>query len=315
MDNLYLSRLVAEMRPDVTGRNLSGLSMSGSDLTIDLRLPDNRVLLASLDPSNPSLLISSRESSVNDSLAPFILFLRKRLAGARLVSLSKDKHDRIVRFEFEKFDHSGDKSRSMLFLFMTGRSSTACLADASGKVEISLADREGRNEGDLLAFEEGELSKDDFLSGIGNSATEEEIIEKAFGSTSPLGPLHRREFLARCQSESPLEAFRSLLTEAIEDEPRAIVYSIRPLEEMGSRAINLKSSLLLSHFRQMRGRFESNRVRFAFGSSAQIRRSASAGPVVSNPIQLDCPLSEIRDKEARDSSRKPRKRFRKVRQP
>src|ERR1700730_18611260 len=116
MDNFYLSGLVQELASQVAGRSVAKVSVASSTLLFDLRLAGERRLLVSLDRASPALYLSA--SSPNQRLREktsetgFLSLLRKHVADARLVRLSKEPSDRVVQIDFEKRD-AGDSTVQM----------------------------------------------------------------------------------------------------------------------------------------------------------------------------------------------------------
>ncbi|MEW6207591.1 MAG: NFACT family protein, partial [Acidobacteriota bacterium] len=242
MDDSFLSALAREIRPVIADRSIGRISASGADLIIDLRLTDGRAVIVSLDPADSSLYLGHYQQS--ESPSPFALFLRKRLAGSRLIDLAKEPRDRIVYFRFEGFLASGDKDRATVAVSLTGRTANVYLIDAQGLIEARLFER-GQQAGERWESSGEEFDTDALLSGLDQASSQTEILEKKFDS---LSPMLKREFLSRCRNRNPFEAFCSLIDDAFRKKPVALIYSRLPIEEAGERLIDLKSDFLLSHF-------------------------------------------------------------------
>ena len=265
MENLFLSAVVAEMRPLVIGRSAARISLLKSDLIIDLRLPDGRLLLASINPSSPAFYLADRslkqENFEKHTSHPFIALLRKHLAGSKLIAISKAETDRVIAIEFERFDASGDKARNTLVVALTGRSSNAYLLDGDKSIEAILNARGSLEIGDPFAWPEESFSHEDFLNRLDDRMSREEILSSFFGPASIFGPVIEREFVARCETAAPAAAFESLLKDLFESQPRPLIYSRAALEEIGKRPLNLKSDLVLSHIELVSAR---HLLRFEF---------------------------------------------------
>ncbi len=261
MENFFLSALVGEIQPQVTGRALTKISQVGSVVLLDFRLPDGWILKISLDPTSPALYVSR---SVENASGPkrqtntaFILQLKKEIGGARLLSVSKDPLDRLVRFEFERFDAGGEKIRWLLVVSLTGRTSNVYLADRQGQIIAAFNDRRGLRVGNRL--ETGELTFDpvvwiERVERLNSETGEAEILEEFFTAQSPFGPMLKREFVARSQTVAPVAAFRSLLLDLFERPPKPLIYSRLPIEKAGTGLMNLKSDLMLSHIELIQAR-------------------------------------------------------------
>ncbi|HKS40780.1 MAG TPA: NFACT family protein [Blastocatellia bacterium] len=240
MDNFYISAILREMEQAISGRTVARVFLVNSDLLIDLRLENNQLLFASLDRTNPALYLSGRQPGGEANAShPFAIQLRKHITGARLTTLSKDPLDRIVRLEFEKFDVSGDRARSQLVLAMTGRAANAYILNSEHNVVAALTDH--------AVFPESRTEKSANDFHINDSMTEADILETEFGPSSIFSPLIKNEFIARCRTSSPAQAFRSIAVDLFDKNPTPLVYSRLPIEQTGQRLINLKTDLLLSH--------------------------------------------------------------------
>ena len=240
MDNFYISAILREMEPLISGRTVARVSLVNSDLLIDLRLENDELLFASLDRTSPAIYLSGRQPSGEANAShPFAIQLRKHVTGAKLTALSKDPLDRIVRLEFEKFDVSGDRVRNLLVLAMTGRAANAYILDSEHNVVAALTDR-------AVLPESGTETEANDLH-INDSMTEADILETEFGPSSIFSPLIKNEFIARCRISSPAEAFRSIVVDLFDKKPTPLVYSRLPVEQVERRLINLKTDLLLSH--------------------------------------------------------------------
>ncbi|MCI0491230.1 MAG: NFACT family protein [Blastocatellia bacterium] len=247
MENFYLSAIVREMAAELIGRAVSRVSLHGADLLIDFHLPDDRALLASLDPAGPALYLADRPRKQGDVSHAFVSQLRKKIVGAKLINIFKHPSDRIARLDFERFDAAGDKAKNSLILALTGRSSNAYLLGSDETIEALLKDRGASSVGDRLDLNESDSDAALLLEEMDDGITEQEALEKFFGPASPFGPLMKKEFLARSLSQTPASALRSLFDDLFNREPAPSVYSRFPLEEVGDRLINPKSDLLLSH--------------------------------------------------------------------
>ncbi len=247
MDNFYISAILREMEPAISGRTVARVSLVNSDLLIDLRLENDQLLFASLDRTSPAIYLSNRQpGSETNASHPFAIQLRKHITGAKLTRLSKDPLDRVVRLEFEKFDVSGDRARSLLVLAMTGRAANAYILDSAQNVVAALTDRA------VLSESRTESSANDFdlsehLRRVNGPMTEADILETEFGPSSIFSPLIKNEFIARCHISSPAEAFRSIVVDLFDKKLTPLVYSRMPVEQIERRLINLKTDLLLSH--------------------------------------------------------------------
>lgn len=238
MENFYLSRLIGEISPLLVSRRLDKVWLTGSKLILDFRLPGRLIALADLEPHGLGFYLIHKERLQlgEPEWNYFSLQLRKKLLGAKLVALSKPPSERKVRLDFE----SEGSSRSLV-IALTGRSANAYMLDPGGKIEAKLAERS------VDQLEAAEFDPVSALKELSPFATREEIEQLFFGPGSALGPPMRNEFIARCKSAAPPEAFRSLLRDIFEGEPKPFIYSSLPLEEIGNRRMGAGLELILSH--------------------------------------------------------------------
>jgi predicted ribosome quality control (RQC) complex YloA/Tae2 family protein len=252
MDNFFLSAIVTETAPVIGGRSVSKIWLTRSEIFLDFRLPDDKVLIVSLDQRFPALYLGNLDTKSSDSQSSntFLLQLRKKLSGARLIQLSKPALDRMVFLEFEGYDAGGTRRRTNLALALMGRSSNAYLTDENGIIETRFFDRGSYDASDQLEIniEQKSFDHTNWLHGLNDSLTEQDILEKYFHSGALSIPLIKREFIFRCQTANPVTAFRSLIEDIFDKKPRPLVYSKMPLKEIADRPADLKNDLLISHF-------------------------------------------------------------------
>lgn len=154
MNDQLIDGIVAELAPALVGRMLGKVwQLSRVSLAIDFHAGDGGYLFISIDPAQPRLYTIARTVRELEklSLAPsnFVQTLRKQLGGARLLSLTKDEGERVVRFAFASYDAVGDAHDWMLIAQLTGRAANLLLLDASGRIVDAL--RTPRGEGQEIA--------------------------------------------------------------------------------------------------------------------------------------------------------------------
>ncbi|HLL71999.1 MAG TPA: NFACT RNA binding domain-containing protein, partial [Pyrinomonadaceae bacterium] len=71
---------------------------------------------------------------------------RKQLGGARLLEVSKDEGERVVRFGFASYDAVGDARDLTLIAQLTGRAANLLLLDASGRITDTLRTPHGEGQ-------------------------------------------------------------------------------------------------------------------------------------------------------------------------
>jgi len=270
VDNFFLSALVREISPEVTGRSVARVSVAGSKLLLDLRLNDDRRLLISLDRASPALYLSSRTSirsnREREREPAFLSLLRKHIGDARLVRISKEFVDRIVEIDFEKTDAVGNPSATKLVVMLTGRSANAGLFNAEG---VALGQFSKQGEVQIISSaspDHSDPGMEGLLIDLSDSLAQAEVLER-ISTTKVFAPQLKNEFLARCRERSPADALRSLIDDLTTSRPVPLVYSRLPLDEIDEHVVSPKSDLLLSHIElnQARGM---NRYKFESLSEA-----------------------------------------------
>ncbi|MBI3651395.1 MAG: NFACT family protein [Acidobacteria bacterium] len=272
MDNFYLSALVEEVRPLLLKRKLAKISLTDADLLLDFRLPDDRLLRVSFDPSWPALYLEkSAKVTLNDA-HPFLTTVKKELVGARLLDLQKPALERIVCLEFEKVEAEGRTIHQTLVGYFTGRTANAFLLDEHHVVEASLNTRGNKTLrfGDQFQMPKPAFDLQRLVKELPEDISEPEILERFFNHQAVFSPQLEKEFLARCQSATPKEALQALTTDLLTNRPQPLLFWRFPIEQVGAKRrylpigsdqltvaigesiipniVNLKTDLQLSHF-------------------------------------------------------------------
>lgn len=244
MDNFYLAAIVDEIKREIEGRTVAGISLSGSTLLFDFRLTNRRRLLASLDRSAPALYLSSRYQLKSGKRAPsnFYSVLREQLAAAKVVSIVKRRLDRVVEIEFENMPARDIASRASLVLSLTGRSANAYLLDDQKNLLTSLFEKPAFDPTRLL-----DTSAPNLKDQIEPSISSQELLDRFFGAGSLFGPQLRNELIARCNTSPAAQAFRALTVDLLTSNPRCLIYSRFPFDQLTQQVITPKADLLLSH--------------------------------------------------------------------
>jgi predicted ribosome quality control (RQC) complex YloA/Tae2 family protein len=153
-----LQEVVVELSESLPGRFLGRIfQLSSLSLAIDFGLKEKGYLFLSVEPANPRLyLIKRAVRELEKASLPLTLFpqtMRATLSGGRLLSVTKDEHERVVRFSFEVTDEFGLSNTPVLIAQLTGRSANLFLLDAAGKVKQALRNPQGEGQqmGELYA--------------------------------------------------------------------------------------------------------------------------------------------------------------------
>jgi predicted ribosome quality control (RQC) complex YloA/Tae2 family protein len=151
VDEQTVNRIVTEIKPLLEGRALGKVfQLSRVALAVDFRTGDGRHLFLSVEPGAPRLYMIARRTreleKESQASSHFIYALRKHLGGGRLLSVTKDEGERIVRFSFDVEDATGDKRRRFLIAQLTGRSANLLLLDDGGHIIDTLRPPHGEGQ-------------------------------------------------------------------------------------------------------------------------------------------------------------------------
>src|SRR4051812_15511799 len=139
MDNESIQEIADECARLLSGRSPGKIfQFDSSSLAIDFGLRTDGYLFTSVEPANPRFYLIKRRvrdlEKLSRPLTQFPLTLRKELSGTRLISLTKDAADRIVRLAFAGTDEIGNDRNATLVAQLTGRSANLLLIDAGNRV-------------------------------------------------------------------------------------------------------------------------------------------------------------------------------------
>lgn len=134
MNEKTLAAVCAELESALTGQKFGKIfTLAKLQMAIDFRLPDSQYLYINAEPSAPRLYLIKRRmrdlEKQSKNPFSFALFLRKRLANARLDSVEKLEHERILRFAFTGSNEIGETENHTLVTQLTGRSANVFLLD------------------------------------------------------------------------------------------------------------------------------------------------------------------------------------------
>jgi predicted ribosome quality control (RQC) complex YloA/Tae2 family protein len=145
-----LKEIASELDARIRGRFLGKLfQLSDLSLAIDFGLKGDGYLFISIEPSSPRMYLIKRGTRELEkqsvSLSHFGQALRAILGGGRLMSITKESDERVVRLSFVVEDELGDSGARELIGQLTGRSANLFLLDPSGRITHAL--RPPRGEG------------------------------------------------------------------------------------------------------------------------------------------------------------------------
>lgn len=109
------------------------------ELTISVRTPDGTFrLLLSAATANPRLHLSEapRQNPINAPL--FCMILRKHLSGGKIIAITQQGFDRVVKFDIECYTEMGDLTKKSLIIEIMGRHSNIILIQSDNKIIDSI---------------------------------------------------------------------------------------------------------------------------------------------------------------------------------
>ncbi|MEP6921056.1 MAG: NFACT family protein [bacterium] len=148
-----IQQIVEELRSGLSERFLGKIyQLTPHSLAVDFGARDAGYLFLSADPALPRVyLIKRRARELEQASSPPLLFIqamRSVLGGGKLVSLSKDSSERVVRFSFSVENDIGELNAVTLVAQLTGRSANLFLLNQDGRITHAL--RAPKGEGQLI---------------------------------------------------------------------------------------------------------------------------------------------------------------------
>ncbi|HWN07755.1 MAG TPA: NFACT RNA binding domain-containing protein [Pyrinomonadaceae bacterium] len=145
-----LREIVSEVDALLRGRFLGRVfQLNLHAVAIDFGIRNAAYLFISIDPAAPRLHLITRSSRQLEKLSilpnSFAQALRTNFGGGRLLSVTKDANDRVVRLAFDVTDELGETHSRSLIAQLTGRSANLFLLDSESRVTHAL--RAPRGEG------------------------------------------------------------------------------------------------------------------------------------------------------------------------
>ena len=145
MQNTLIQTVVEELRTALLSRFFGKIFQLGPlSFAFDFGVR-GEYLFVSVDPASPRLyLIRRRLKELEKQSIPLIgfgQFMRSKLSGAHLISISKDPLDRIVRMSFRVDDESHGVIFRRLVIQLTGRTADLFLLDELNRIQAVLREQ------------------------------------------------------------------------------------------------------------------------------------------------------------------------------
>ena len=136
LDAICLSALTGELSETLTGAKIDKIQQPERDMILlSLRgRGENLRLLIAAGTGNARVHLT-KSAFENPAEPPmFCMLLRKYLTGARILSVSQPKFERVLKLELETRDELGVEGHKTLIAELIGRSTNLILADAEGRI-------------------------------------------------------------------------------------------------------------------------------------------------------------------------------------
>src|SRR5215813_6869413 len=250
MENFYLSALIEEIKPKLTGRKLSRIAISAnslSELILDFRLPEGRILKASFEPVVSALYLDSQSKREDNKAHLFAATVSKSLIGLRLVAINKPSLERVVQLDFAADRANPEKPQARLFLSLTGRSANAYLTDTTNRIEAMLKKRKEFDVGDIFQFDNSSMNLEELLNSLSDDNIEQKILDTSQLQTLLSNSQIRQEFQARSSLLSEKQALESLILDLTKPKPHPVIYSSTNLATIKEDLHHAKPMVILSH--------------------------------------------------------------------
>ena len=136
LDAICLSALTGELSETLAGAKIDKIQQPERDMILlSLRgRGENLRLLIAAGTGNARVHLT-KSAFENPAEPPmFCMLLRKYLTGARILSVSQPKFERVLKLELETRDELGVEGHKTLIAELIGRSTNLILADAEGRI-------------------------------------------------------------------------------------------------------------------------------------------------------------------------------------
>src|SRR5215204_798926 len=148
MQQETLQEIVAELQPTLANRSVGRVFvMPPFSLALDFGVRDAGYLFVSAEPAQPRIYLIKRSArELEKQSQPHSYFLqgfRSMLGDGRLIGISRDEQERVVRFRFVVENEIGEQTFVTLVCQLTGRSANLFLLDAEDQIRLALRPPKG----------------------------------------------------------------------------------------------------------------------------------------------------------------------------
>ncbi len=140
LDGAVISALCSELSEKLTGGRIDKIHQPEKDeLIVSVRCFGGAYkLLICANPSFPRIHITNIQKENPDKPPMFCMLLRKHISGGKILSVSQEGFERIVKITIESYDEMGYLSEKYLIIEIMGKHSNIILTDAHGRILDSI---------------------------------------------------------------------------------------------------------------------------------------------------------------------------------
>ncbi len=215
MQQKLIQEIVGELSQKLTGRFLGKIfQLTPLSFALDFGLNGGKFLFVSVDPSSPRLYIIERRAKELEkqavNLSHFSQLMRAKVGGGKLVAISKDPSDRVVRFAFSVEDELGGDHEARMVIQLTGRAANLFLLDESNRITDVLRSPKGSGQQPREQYQPPGTQEKQHSEQLHSPDNTRADGERGGGSVGPHGDLSpsaaAAEFFAKLDAEN---SFRS----------------------------------------------------------------------------------------------------------
>ncbi len=140
LDGAVISALCFELSQKLVGGRIDKIHQPERDeLTISVRTYGGAYrLLICANPSFPRIHITNTQKENPDKPPMFCMLLRKHISGGKILSVTQEGFERIIKIAIESYDEMGYLSQKYLIVEIMGKHSNIILTDKDGKILDSI---------------------------------------------------------------------------------------------------------------------------------------------------------------------------------
>jgi len=187
-----ITAIRSELESALKGKRFGKVyALSRLQFAVDFRLPDSQYLFISIEPSSPRIYLIRRrlrdiEKQASSNPTAFVIFIQKRLAGAKLTAIDQIEDERVLILKLDCRDDLGNDNTYSLAVQLTGRSSNFFLLNAAERILESARGTAGLGQqpGDVYApplrTSPRSFSKTDYVETAQAGLSLSQVLDRAY---------------------------------------------------------------------------------------------------------------------------------------